>query len=275
VLSDEYRLIIVFCSTAGFRSRCCVVYRMRRWVRNLFIGLVVVFPIVFISANYLEDLTESSGEQGSGGLIPLITNLPTHMIQIGSGAGYVGVFSLMLLEAAAFPIPSEIVLPLAGYLVSRGVLQFWPVVFYSTIAALIGSFIDYSVGWKLGSPLISGQVKVPYVGTRHLQRVKAWFDAYGPAAVAILRLVPGARVLISFPAGACRMDTRKFLIYTLIGCLPWNVTLVCLGWWLGSSWATIAATFSYINIAVYGTIILLVALLAWRASHQKPRGRKR
>ena len=248
---------------------------MRRWVRNLFIGLAVVFPVAFIVADYLEDLTETGGEQGAGGLIPLITNLPTHMIQIASGAGYLGIFSLMLLEAAAFPVPSEIVLPLAGYFVSRGVLQFWPVVFYSTIAALIGSFIDFSVGWKLGSPLISGQVKVPYVGVRHLQRVKAWFDAYGPAAVAVLRLVPGARVLISFPAGACRMDKWKFFIYTLIGVLPWNVTLVYLGWMLGSSWGTIVATFSYINIAVYGTIILLVAWLVWQASSQKSRGRKR
>src|SRR5208337_2432841 len=152
-----------------FHSGQCVVYRMQRWVRNLLVGLVVVFPAVFILTNYLEDLTETGGPEGSGGLIPLITNLPTHIIQLASGAGYLGIFSLMLLEAAAFPVPSEIILPLAGYLVSRGVLQFWPVVFYSTIAALIGSFIDYSVGWKLGNPLVTGQVKVPYVGARHLQ----------------------------------------------------------------------------------------------------------
>jgi membrane protein DedA with SNARE-associated domain len=171
----------------------------------------------------------------------------------------------MLLEAAAFPVPSEIILPLAGYLVSRGVLQFWPVVFFSTIASLIGSFIDYSVGWKLGNPLVNGQVKVPYVRIRHLQRVKAWFDIYGSAAVAGLRLVPGARVLISFPAGACRMDKRKFALCTLVGCLPWNIALVFLGWWLGTSWETIVTTFTYINIAVYITIILLVAWLTWQA----------
>jgi membrane protein DedA with SNARE-associated domain len=247
---------------------------MKRWVRNLLIVLVVVFPVVFVVTDYLEDLTETGGPEGSGGLIPLITNLPTHIIQLASGAGYLGIFSLMLLEAAAFPAPSEIILPLAGYLVSRGVLQFWPVVFYSTIAALIGSFIDYSVGWKLGNPLVTGQVKVPYVGARHLQRVKAWFDLYGPMAVAGLRLVPGARVLISFPAGACRMDKWKFALCTLMGCLPWNIVLVYLGWWLGSSWETIVTTFTYINIAVYITIILLVAWLAWQAVCKKREEKK-
>ena len=247
---------------------------MKRWVRNLFIGLVLAFPVVYIVADNLEDLTETGRPQSSQTLIPIITNLPNHIIQLASGAGYLGIFSLMLLEAAAFPVPSEIILPLAGYLVSRGVLQFWPVVLYSTIASLIGSFIDYSVGWKLGNPLVTGQVKVPYVGARQLSRVKAWFDLYGPTVVAGLRLVPGARVLISFPAGAYRMDKWKFAIYTMIGCLPWNITLVYLGWWLGSSWGAIVTTFTYINIVVYGTLIVLVACFVWQAVFKKRVGRR-
>ena len=81
-------------------------------------------------------------------------------------------------------------------------------------------------------------------------------------------------MLISFPAGACRMDKWKFSLCTLMGCLPWNVTLVYLGWWLGSSWEAIVATFTYVNIAVYGTIILLVAWLAWQTCLKKRWGRK-
>lgn len=230
----------------------------------------MIFPLVFILTNYLEDLRETGKQpQVLEGLVPLLTNLPTHMIQLASSAGYLGIFSLMLLEAVAFPVPSEIILPLSGYLVSRGMLQFWPVILYSTVAALIGSFIDYYVGLRLRSPLISGHVKIPYLRTLHLQRVQRWFDAYGPVAVAGLRLVPGARVLISFPAGACRMSKGKFLLCTLIGCLPWNVTLVYLGWLLGSSWEAIVATFTYINVAVFGALILLVAWLVWRATHKK------
>ena len=140
----------------------------------------------------------------------------------------------------------------------------WPVVFYSTVAALIGSFIDYYLGWKIGRPLITGQTKLPYLGTTHLRRIQTWFDAYGPMAVALFRLVPTARVLISFPAGACHMRRSKFVFYTLLGCLPWNIALVYLGWGLGSSWHGVVTAFSYLNLIVYAAIIILVAWAAWR-----------
>jgi membrane protein DedA with SNARE-associated domain len=112
---------------------------------------------------------------------------------LASGAGYLGIFFLMLLESAAFPVPSEIILPLAGYFVFQGTLQYWPVVFYSTVAALLGSFIDYYVRRKLGSSMMTGQAKLAYVQAAPLRRVQAWFNKYGPAAVAILRMVPTAR----------------------------------------------------------------------------------
>jgi membrane protein DedA with SNARE-associated domain len=192
---------------------------------------------------------------------------------VGSGAGYLGIFSLMLLEAASFPVPSEIILPSAGYLVYRGTLQFWPVVFYSTVASLIGSLIDYHIGWKIGSPLLTGQTKLPYLGTSHLEKIRKWFDAHGPMTVALLRLVPTARVLISFPAGACHMSRPKFAVYTLLGCLPWNITLLYLGWWLGSSWESVVAAFSYLNLVVYAILIFLIAWIAWRFALNRRRHR--
>jgi membrane protein DedA with SNARE-associated domain len=186
--------------------------------------------------------------------------------------GYAGIFSLMLLEAAAFPVPSEIILPLAGYLVSRGAMQFWLVVAYSTAAAIIGSFIDYFLGWKLGSPFLSGQARLPYIDARHLKRTRGWFEKYGPIAVVLFRLVPAARVLISFPAGAYKMSKSKFALYTIAGCLPWNITLVYLGWWLGSSWEEVVAVFRYINVVVYVLLILLAIWVGWRlkAKRTKP-----
>ncbi len=237
---------------------------MKRWVRNLLIVILLVFPVVFISLTYLEDIAEIGGGGTAGEIIAMITNLPRRVINLASGAGYAGIFALMLLEAAAFPIPSEIILPLAGYLVSQGNLEFWLVVLYSTVAALIGSFIDYFLGWKLGSSLLTGRPKLPYVTTGHLRRARAWFDRYGPLAVAFFRLIPAARVLISFPAGAYRMSKSKFAVYTLAGCLPWNITLVYLGWWLGSSWEEVVAAFRYINLIVYGLLLLLAIWLGWR-----------
>lgn len=245
---------------------------MKRWVRKFLITALLVFPVIFIALSYLEDLAETGAEGPVGGIISSVSNLPQLVINLASAGGYAGIFSLMLLEAAAFPVPSEIILPLAGYLVSRGALEFWLVVAYSTAAAIIGSFIDYFLGWKLGSPFLSGQARLPYIDARHLKRTRGWFKRYGSAAVVLFRLIPGARVLISFPAGAYRMSKWKFALYTTAGCLPWNITLVYLGWWLGSSWEEVVAAFSYINVVVYVLLIFLAIWGGWRltAKRTKP-----
>ncbi len=243
---------------------------MKRWIRNLLIVVLLVILVAFVSIIFLEETTKPSG--GALGITSVMSNF---VIDVASRAGYLGIFVLMLFEAAAFPVPSEVVLPLAGYLVSRGVLEFWLVVFYSTVAALIGSFIDYFLGWKFGGELLAGRWKLPYVEASHLRRAQGWFDKYGPVAVAFFRLVPAARVLISFPAGAYRMGKRKFAAYTLAGCLPWNITLVYLGWWLGSSWTSVVAAFRYINLAVYGLLIVIAVWIGWRLLRSDRRGSKK
>jgi membrane protein DedA with SNARE-associated domain len=181
----------------------------------------------------------------------------------------VGVFILMLLEAAALPVPSEIILPFAGYLVYQGRLEFLMVILTTTLAALIGSFVDYYVGFKLGRRFLTGESRLPFIERELLRRVEKWFKRYGPGAVALLRLVPAARVLISFPAGAYRMSKLRFGLYTLIGCLPWNVFLVYLGWWLGSSWNTVVDAFRYINLVTYALLILLAFWIGRRLVHRR------
>lgn len=237
---------------------------MKRWERNLLIVLLLVFPALFLSATYLEDVAETGGQGVPSAIVLTIVNIPRRMIDIASSAGYPGIFALMLLESAAFPIPSEIILPLAGYLVSQGRLEFWLVVVYSTIAALIGSFIDYFLGWKLGGSLLAEPSRIPHVGTSHLQRAHLWFNRYGQWAVALLRMVPAARALISFPAGAYWMSRLRFAAYTLAGCLPWNITLVYVGWLLGSNWEKVVADFRYLNLVVYGLLIILAIWIGWR-----------
>lgn len=218
----------------------------------LLVALLAVLPIIIIMFSYLEDIAESGGQKG---LVSLFSNMPQEAILLAAQAGYLGIFMLMLLESAAFPIPSEIVLPFAGYLVSKGTLSFWPTVVCSTIAALIGSFVDYYLGFRLGALLDSA--KPGFVNTEHLWRVNDWFKKYGSIAVALFRLVPAARVLISFPAGACRMNKAKFAAYTLAGCLPWNFILIYLGWWFGSSWDSVIGLFRYVNVLAYACLILL------------------
>lgn len=241
---------------------------MQRGLGRLLIAILLVFPVLFIALSYLEDLVEAGG---AGGIVNLIGNLPQSVVSAATALGYAGIFVMMLLEAAALPIPSEIILPLGGYLVSQGRLEFWTVIIYSTVAALLGSFVDYFLGWKLGKSLLSGSTRLPYLKTAHLRRAQTWFDRYGSVAVALFRLVPTARVLISFPAGAYSMDKRKFAAYTLLGCLPWNITLVYLGWWLGSSWGEVVAAFKYVNLAAYAFIAVFVALIVLRLTSKRRR----
>jgi membrane protein DedA with SNARE-associated domain len=242
---------------------------MKRWVRILLILLLLVFPVTVVSLSYLEDVAESSGKTGTEGMVAFVTNLPKHVLDFASATGYVGVLVLMLLEAAAFPVPSEIVLPFAGYLVSRGTLEFWPVIFISAFAALLGSFIDYALGWKLGESLLTSKSRLPFVNGSHLQRVGLWFEHHGAVAVAFFRLVPAARVLISFPAGVYRMNKTKFALYTLAGCLPWNIVLVYLGWWLGSSWEAVVSAFRYINVVVYVAFICFGLWIGWKLKSRR------
>jgi membrane protein DedA with SNARE-associated domain len=238
---------------------------MRHWTREIVIALAVVFPIVFIAANYLEDLVETGGKEASGDVGALITGLPSHVTSVASNAGYSGVFFLTLLDSAGFPFPSEIVLPFAGYLVFRGALQYWPVVLCSTVAALLGSSADYYVGRRLGSSLISGKVRLPYIPPGQLQKVQAWFDKHGLVAIALLRLVPAARVLISFPAGACKVKPVTFEFYTLLGCLAWNIALVYLGWWLGSSWGIVTTYFRDLALLVFFALIVFAFWILLRS----------
>ena len=124
---------------------------MRRWVRIFVVTVLLVLPFVVVSVDYLEDIAEAYGEGVANGVISLIINLPRNAISLALEAGYVGIFILMLMESAALPIPSEIILPFAGYLVYMGRLEFFSVLFVSTFAALIGSFVDYYFGLKLGA----------------------------------------------------------------------------------------------------------------------------
>jgi membrane protein DedA with SNARE-associated domain len=242
---------------------------MKRWVRNFIIVILLVLPVVIVSLSYLEDLAETNGQGGAHGMVSLMVNLPRNAISLASEAGYAGVFILMLMEAAAFPVPSEIILPFAGYLVYQGSLEFFAVLLVSTIAALLGSFVDYYLGLKLGRRLLTSKSRIPFVGVQHLRRAETWFERYGPVAVALFRLVPGARVLISFPAGVYRMSKFRFGLYTLMGCLPWNFTLIYLGWWLGVSWNAVVEAFRYINPIAYAILILFIAWISWRLLSRK------
>ena len=143
--------------------------------------------------------------------------------------GYASVFALMALESASLPIPSEVVLPLAGYFVRVGTLSFWPVIAVSTAASLAGALLDYYLAKWLGRPFVVGLLKLFRLHRNSLDRAEAWFDRSAQWTVFAARFVPGLRTIISLPAGLFEVKIERFVLMTLAGCFAWSVILVYAG----------------------------------------------
>jgi membrane protein DedA with SNARE-associated domain len=176
-----------------------------------------------------------------------------------SNYGYASVFALMTLESASLPIPSEVVLPLAGYFVRAGVLDFWAVVGVSTAASLTGALVDYFLALWLGRPFAVGILKLFKLHKNALDRAEAWFDKSAQWTVFAARFVPGLRTIISLPAGLFEMNIWRFVLMTVAGCLAWSVILVYAGFLAGSASTT---TFSTSSTVIDGLSGLVAAMSA-------------
>lgn len=172
-----------------------------------------------------------------------------------------GVGALMLLETVFPPIPSEVILPLAGYLTQRGGLSF-PLVFVTaTAAAYLGALALYGLGAALGlERSIRWLSKIPLLDSEDLEQAASWFDKHGRASVFFGRLVPGVRSLISLPAGAARMDLVTFSVCTVAGSGIWNGLLIGLGAWLGDRYQLVEQYSRFLNYAV---VAALAAAVIW------------
>lgn len=158
--------------------------------------------------------------------------------------GYLGVFVLMALESASLPIPSEVVLPFAGYLVSRGSLSFTGVVAASTGAGVLGALIDYYLALKLGRPIVERLFRLSGAKPENLNQTERWIGTKGSWGVLAARFIPGVRSVISLPAGAFRMRLRAFVSMTLVGAFGWSVLLVYIGYSAGNLWQTALTQYS-------------------------------
>lgn len=146
-----------------------------------------------------------------------------------SQIGYFGVFFLMVLESMIFPVPSEAVLPFAGYLSAQGRFDLFFVAFIATIGSIVGSLISYYIGYFGGKPFVLKIGKYFFLDSHHLDTTHRFFERYGSKTVFISRFIPVVRHLISIPAGFAKMDLKKFLLFTFIGAFLWNFFLVWLG----------------------------------------------
>jgi len=177
--------------------------------------------------------------------------------------GYWGIGIGMAIESANIPLPSEVILPFGGYLVSTGRLEFWRAVLAGTVGGTVGSAISWYIGIRGGRPFLLRYGRYFGFSARHLNLAEQWFDRYGEATVFFTRLMPVVRTFISLPAGIAGMDFKKFIIYTFLGSLPWSILLVYAGLKLGQNWQAVKPWFHRLDILVAAGIIAIVIYL-WR-----------
>jgi membrane protein DedA with SNARE-associated domain len=191
---------------------------------------------------------------GVGGLFGTAINLEASL-------GYTGVFVLMVLESASLPVPSEVVLPLAGYLVSLGKLGFTETVIVASVGGTLGAYIDYYLARMLGRPILLRLLSKIRVDESSLDRAQKFFEKGGSLSVLLGRLVPLLRTLISFPAGLLKMDSRVFGLMTIVGTLAWSALLVYVGYSAGALWRSSAtATVATVDIIVVYALLILSAV---------------
>jgi membrane protein DedA with SNARE-associated domain len=194
----------------------------------------------------------------------IIETLSNFIISVIEQLGYAGVFVGMTLESVGLPIPSEVIMPFAGYVVWEGGLTLIGITVAGTLGCLAGSLIAYYIGLWGVRPLLERYGKYVLISKRELDLADKWFDKYGDRAVFVSRLLPVVRTYISFPAGIVNMDVKKFSLYTVLGSLPWCFGLAYIGVLLGPHWEDIKGLFRYLDIAVIVGIIALVAYLIYR-----------
>ena len=194
----------------------------------------------------------------------LLSDLTTWAKDFVESAGYVGVFLMVVLENVFPPIPSEAILPLAGFLAGEG--RFWlpAVILAATMGAVAGALILYYAAYWFGEArlrwLIRKYGKWFAVSERDLDSANAWFDHHGYKAVFLCRMVPIVRSLVSLPAGLRRMNLVPFIAYTAIGSGLWNSLLIVAGWWLGDNWEDVSHLVDYLDYPMY---VAIIGALIW------------
>ena len=193
------------------------------------------------------------------------------VLDVIDAMGAVGVAALVALENLFPPLPSEVVLPLAGFLAGQGKLSLAAVLVAATVGSVVGALVLYWAGAALGRDRMRRIAdRLPLMDADDVDRAQGWFDRHGRSAVLVGRLVPGVRSLVSIPAGIARMPLLPFVGYTTLGSAAYNAVLVLLGHQLGSRWTSVEKYSDPINYGVYGLIVVgvLVAVLR-RARHRR------
>jgi membrane protein DedA with SNARE-associated domain len=197
------------------------------------------------------------------------------IIGLVRSGGYVGIVLLMTIENIFPPIPSELIMPLAGYLAAGGSLLLWGAIAAGAAGSAVGAVALYYVGRRVGSEPLKR------FADRHgcwmalsradIERSERWFERHQLLAVFGCRLVPGVRSLISVPAGIAGMNLGLFLLATMVGSALWAAVLACGGYWLGRNFSAIERWIGWATLAVIAALAVWYALRVWRNYHPRRR----
>ena len=182
-------------------------------------------------------------------------------LQFIDGWGYYAVAILMALENACIPIPSELILGFAGYMIYAGRMTFTMAMVAGMVGGMLGSYFAYCVGHYGGRPFVDKYGKYFFVKKSHVDIAQEWFDKYGIKAVFFSRMLPVVRTFISLPAGFAHVDMKKFFFYTFIGSLPWTALILFIGMMLGEGWKVMMEVGHEISLAVAAVIVIICVVL--------------
>jgi len=204
-------------------------------------------------------------------IIALLMHFVTQVIDMG---GYAGIAALMGIESACIPLPSEIIMPFAGYLVYLGHLNLLLVATVGALGCNAGSIIAYWIGAKGGRPMVERYGKYVLMSKHDLDRMTNFFNKYGAVTVLVGRLLPVVRTFIAFPAGIAKMPQLRFHVYTFVGSWPWCYALAYVGMKLGERWHTdprFHEAFHKFHLVVE---VALLAAIVWFVWSHLNRGRE-
>ncbi len=197
----------------------------------------------------------------------LIEMINEWMLALITSSGYLGIFFAMFVEGIFTPIPSELIMPFAGYLASTGELNFVLVIVVGSLGATLGSTVAYLLGRRLGRPFLDRYGRYLGFDKDSMDKADAWFAKWGKYGILIGHSIPVIRSIISFPAGITRMELKTFVPFTFLGATVWNTVLVTAGYLLGEYWIRFAESLDGWDVVIIA--VLVVAYIAYVVYHRR------
>ena len=210
-----------------------------------------------------ETVTPISNE----GFIGMLHSASEWLVHVVHALGYPGIFIMSFLESTFIPIPSEVTMIPAGYLVQQGEMNLAAVLIISTLGAIGGSLANYFIAYYYGRRFLHAYGKYLFFSHEKMDKLDRFFSRHGEVSTFAGRLIPGLRHFISFPAGLAHMDLKKFCIYTGLGSAIWMTTLTMVGYFIGGNKHLIRTYTPYISLACVALVVMLLVGYAW--SHRK------